>query len=53
MNGKNLENIYKHFLLFFLSFKDNILNIQGNKLIKNGEIKDNPKLIRTSFIRYT
>ena len=40
-----------HDFFSFLLLKEGILNIPGNKLIKNGKIKEIPKLIKEFFIK--
>ena len=52
MDWTILLNLNKHSLLLLLSFNEIILKNPGNKLIKKGYIKDNPKLIKIFSIRY-
>ena len=42
--------VYKNLLSFFKVLKAGILNIPGNKQMKNGVINDNAKFINKSFI---
>ena len=49
MECKSLLKLYKHSLFLLTLDKAGILKIPGNKYIKKGKIKDNPKLIKKSF----
>ena len=45
-------NLYKHSLFAFFALNEIILKMPGIRYNNKGYIKDNPKLIRVSLIRW-